>query len=111
MEVLSIDPGFPVEVEEEHAVLQSPGPIMRQRQLVHPRPRRTFKLPYGLLSKAEKDQLVALFHAVRGRAGRFLFTPIDEADPLECQFTEDSLAWSIDTPVRRSLTLTFKEAL
>lgn len=110
METLTIDPGLPVEIVHEWAVRQSDGIIMRQRMPIHRRKRRRFKLSCDLLSVQEKNHVVDVFTASRGRAGRFLFTPPDEDTAVEFKFASDELPWTADNARRRSMTLEFYEA-
>jgi hypothetical protein len=110
MESLTIDPGLPLEITHEYEVRQSEGLPMRQRRAVHKRVRRRFRVLFDLLCIADKNTVVALFTACKGRAARFLFTPPDESTPLEFRFDRDDLEWTAETASRRSMALEFSEA-
>lgn len=111
MPALTLDPSLPLEETEEFPIAQTTGPVVRIRREIHPRSRRRWKLRWDLLSIDEKNTVVALFREVRGRAGRFEFTPPGEEDAVECRFDDDVLSWTATNPVVRQATIDFSQAL
>jgi hypothetical protein len=110
MESLTIDPSLPFETTEEFAVRQSEGLAIRQREVRFPGVRRSFRIAYDLLCPADKNTVMNLFRTMKGKAGRFLFTPPDESTPLECKFDADEQGWTEETASRRSMAVNFHEA-
>lgn len=57
----------------------------------HPRRVRTHTLSWEKATKAEVDQANAQIDAVKGMAGIFQYTPIDEGSPVDVRFDSDSI--------------------
>jgi hypothetical protein len=84
------------------------GVVLRRAQ--SSRDKRVFRLNFKVASKATKDAVVALFRQVRGRAGRFNFTP-PGGSPVVCRFASDELpAWQKITAAQYAFALEIMEA-
>lgn len=109
---LSIVSEFPYGETIDYDVLvgDAAGGIV-PRRAVSATDKRIFRLNFRVATKATKDAVVALFRQVRGRAGRFNFTPPGEGSPVVCRFTADELpAWQKITAAQYAFAVEFMEA-
>lgn len=107
---LTLNPEFTFDVTEEFpAQTGELGDGVIARGEIVPRIKRAFRLVWRHMLKAEKDTLVTLFRATRGRVGSFEFTPADEVTPAVVRFFDDSLPWTKTDGRFYAVTVTVRE--
>ncbi len=111
MPSLTLVPEFQYDVTEEYSVIESPDLAIIHRRPKHTQKRRVLKLVWRNLTKADKDTLRALFLAVKGSAGEFTYTPVDEVTSSTWKFKDDEAAWSMLSARQRAVELEIREAL